>query len=89
MVLDSITRTDLLAHHLLRAWSAPVVTHRRVSPCARPSCGGSILLLGGDAHCLLCARASGGGGSEVTSAKLAKIAALTQERLQSLADDAD
>lgn len=62
MAIGSVTRLDLQAHRLIRdwEWSFPVTTTRKVQPCPRPLCGGSILQLGlGDPRCLLCAREDG------------------------------
>jgi hypothetical protein len=55
---DEITRADIEASRLLAAWEwKPEVTLMKVRPCQWEDCGGSVLSLGGEARCLLCARA--------------------------------
>ncbi len=59
-VVMAIDTLEIKAHSLARVWGIPPATTAvyPVSPCPRPACGGSVMVLGdGPRRCLLCARA--------------------------------
>ena len=62
--LSELDTVDLEALSLSRQWGwQQEVVYVNVRPCQWEDCGGSVLSLGGEAHCLLCARVPEGVGN--------------------------
>lgn len=76
-MLDMLT---VKAHGLARSWgiSFTTTTHRRVEPCARARCQGSIMAFGDGlpSRCLLCCRGDDGADTEADQARESLLAEL-------------